>query len=37
MFPGGIVEMDASLDINGDGRVTIADVTTLVNQLLNGN
>ncbi len=37
MFPGGIVEMDTSFDINGDGRVTIADVTTLVNQLLNGN
>ena len=37
LFRGGIVEMDEPAspgDVNGDGQITIADVTKLVNIIL---
>ena len=34
VFKGGIVEDKSKYDTNGDGFVTIADVTTLVNVIL---
>ncbi|MBQ5378222.1 MAG: hypothetical protein IIU48_06850, partial [Prevotella sp.] len=36
VFKGGIVEMDGenSYDVNGDGQISITDVTKLVNKIL---
>ena len=34
IFKGGIVEMETNYDVNGDGQVSIADVTKLVNKIL---